>query len=66
MRTALVLISAIYLLRGFVLFPALIIRGTNVDPFTFWSSLIVLAYGICYALGTRAAWPALSRKKANG
>jgi hypothetical protein len=38
-------------------------RGT-VDAFTLWSSLIVLAYGITYAVGTFRAWPALSSKAA--
>jgi hypothetical protein len=61
-RTALVAISAIYLLRGLVLFPALLQQPR--DPFTIWSSLIVLVYGIAYALGTRRAWPALSRRAA--
>lgn len=60
MRTALVAISAVYLLRGFVLFPALAVHGASVDAFVFWSSLIVLVYGIVYAVGTLRAWPALA------
>ena len=60
MRTALVAISAVYLLRGLVIVPALLQREA-LDPFTLWSSLIVLVYGIAYALGTWLAWPALSR-----
>jgi hypothetical protein len=64
MRTALVAISAIYLLRGLVLVPALAINPGAVDAFMLWSSLIVLAYGIAYAVGTLRAWPALSRRKA--
>ena len=66
MRTALVLISAVYLLRGLVLVPALAIHGRGVSAFTVWSSLIVLAYGIIYALGTRRAWPALNTRSSNG
>jgi len=66
MRTALVLISAIYLLRGLVLVPAFIINGSGVEPFVIWSSLIVLGYGICYAVGTWRAWPTLSRRPAHG
>ena len=62
MRTALVAISAIYLLRGLVLIPALVVNGGAVMPFMLWSSLIVLAYGLAYAIGTRRAWPALSRR----
>lgn len=59
-RTALVLISAIYLLRGLVLIPALALNFGGVTPFVLWSSLIVLAYGVFYAVGTWKAWPALS------
>jgi hypothetical protein len=60
MRTALVAISAVYLLRGLVLAPALVKSGAGVDRFLLWSSLIVLAYGIVYAVGTFRAWPALA------
>ena len=61
LRTGLVVISAVYLLRGLVLIPALVINGANVMPFILWSSLIVLVYGIAYAIGTWTAWSSLSR-----
>lgn len=61
LRTALVAISAVYLLRGLVLLPALAANGGRVGAFLLWSSLIVLVYGITYAVGTFLAWPALSR-----
>ena len=64
MRTALVAITAIYLLRGLVIVPALLREPATRDAFTIWSSLIVLVYGIAYALGTWRAWPALSRTPA--
>lgn len=64
MRTALVLISAIYLLRGLVLFPMLALSPGLVDSFALWSSLIVLGYGLTYAIGTWRAWPWLSAKGA--
>lgn len=60
MRTALVAITAIYLLRGLVLLPALAMNGGKASPFLWWSSLIVLAFGIVYAIGTIRAWPALA------
>jgi hypothetical protein len=60
MRTALVLISAIYLLRGLVLAPMLVLKPGLVDSFAVWSSLIVLSYGLAYAIGTWRAWPSLS------
>lgn len=59
MRTALVAISAVYLLRGLALVPALAVNGGGVTPFTLWSSLIVLAYGVAYAIGTWRAWGSL-------
>ncbi|QMW21668.1 hypothetical protein [Sandaracinobacteroides saxicola] len=62
LRTGLVVISAIYLLRGLVLFHAMIFMPDVVTPFLTWSSLIVLIYGLAYAIGTWLAWPALSLK----
>ena len=61
MRIGLVMITAIYLLRGMILFPALA-AGPRADAFTIWSSLIVLVYGIVYAAGTWRAWPVLSQR----
>ena len=63
MRTALIVISAIYLLRGLILLPILARSGSATDAFTVWSSLIVLVYGIAYAVGTHRAWPYLSKRK---
>jgi hypothetical protein len=62
MRTALVAITAVYLLRGLVLVPIALLNPKMLDAFTLWSSLIVLVYGLCYALGTARAWPALSAR----
>ncbi|HRJ62904.1 hypothetical protein [Brevundimonas sp. UBA2416] len=63
LRTGLVVISAIYLLRGLALIPALVINGADVVPFILWSSLIVLVYGIAYAVGTWTAWPNLKPRR---
>lgn len=60
LRTALVAISVVYLARGLILVPMLIRRPDLVDSFTLWSSLIVLAYGLAYAIGTALAWRAMS------
>ncbi len=62
MRTALIAITAIYLLRGAVLIPALTVAGMG-GAFNIWSSVIVLGYGLAYAVGTWRAWPFLSRKE---
>ena len=61
MRTALVAITAIYLMRGLWLFAALALAPEAVDAFLIWSSLIVLGYGAAHAVGTWLAWPRLSR-----
>ena len=61
-RTALVIISAIYLLRGLFIIPIMIEPAMR-SPFNIWSSLIVLGYGIAYAIGTRLAWAQLSTQK---
>lgn len=63
MRTALLAINAVYLLRGLVLAPMLMLRPQLVDSFALWSSLIVLLYGIAYGIGTWRAWPSLSRRR---
>ncbi|MBU1346949.1 MAG: hypothetical protein KKA16_08345 [Alphaproteobacteria bacterium] len=60
MRTALILISAVYLLRGLVLVPAFVMNGGAFEPFVLWSSVIVLIFGLAYAIGTWIAWPTLS------
>lgn len=61
-RTALMLISAVYLARALIPIPVFLVTGGGVTPFWVWSSLIVLLYGVCYALGTWIAWPALSAR----
>jgi hypothetical protein len=64
LRTALVTITAIYLARGLLLFPSLALKPELVDAFAVWSSLIVLVYGIAYAVGSWTAWRDLSPRKA--
>lgn len=58
-RTALVLITGVYLLRGLALIPLLALKPQLVDTFAIVSSLIVLCYGVAYAVGTWLAWPSL-------
>lgn len=64
MRTALLVITVIYLGRGLVLVPMLAFRPDLVGGFAVWSSLIVLVYGITHAVGTWRAWPLLSNRPA--
>lgn len=59
LRTALVLITGVYLLRGLALIPLLVLKPQLVDAFAIVSSLVVLCYGVTYAIGTWLAWPGL-------
>lgn len=59
LRTALVLITGVYLVRGLALFPLLALKPELVDTFAVVSSVIVLCYGVAYAVGTWLAWPSL-------
>lgn len=56
LRTGLVTITAIYLLRGLVFVPLHLWRPQHSDAFAIWSSAIVLLYGTVYAIGTVKAW----------
>jgi hypothetical protein len=56
LRTGLVTITAIYLLRGLIFVPLHLWRPQHTDSFAIWSSLIVLLYGTVYAVGTIKAW----------
>lgn len=58
-RTALVLITGVYLLRSLALIPLLALKPQLVDTFAIVSSLVVLCYGVAYAVGTWLAWPSL-------
>lgn len=58
LRTGLVVITLIYLARGLLVMPALVM-GVPLDAFGWWSSLIVLGYGLAYLIGTWRAWAAL-------
>ncbi len=60
LRTGLVVISAIYMVRALALIPAHLMWPDLTDSFSIWSSLIVLLYGLAYTFGTWRAWPALS------
>ncbi|HXG99026.1 MAG TPA: hypothetical protein VNI79_01270 [Sphingomicrobium sp.] len=63
MRTALVAISAVALARGLVIVhPSLLGRPDLSPTFMIWSSLIVLAMGLLFAIGTWRAWSYLSAK----
>ncbi|WP_229507674.1 hypothetical protein [Massilia sp. Dwa41.01b] len=56
---ALVLITAIYLVRAVAFAPAMHAMGQPMTPFVVWSSLICLGFGIVHLIGLVQRWPAL-------
>ena len=63
MRTALVLISAVLLVRGIGVPLMRLWRPDLSSAFLYWSSAIVLVYGLLFAIGTWKAWPMLASKE---
>lgn len=62
-RTALVIISAVYCLRGAALFfPGVLRRPDLSASFIGWSSAIALTIGLIHGIGTARSWPSLNRK----
>jgi hypothetical protein len=59
-RTALVLIAVVLLLRALLFFVRDSWRPDLSFEFMLWSSLIVFALGLCFAIGTWRASPVLS------
>lgn len=59
-KPVLVLVSAIYLIRGLGFIPALFLIPEQVDSFLVWSSIISLIFGLIYAVGTKQEWSKLS------
>lgn len=62
-RTALILISAVLLLRASAYFVRAQWRPDLTQGFMLWSSLIVFVLGLCFAVGTWKAWPLLTTKE---
>lgn len=59
LRPALCVITAVYLLRGLALVPALAVPALR-EPFNVWSSLICLAFGLVHLGGLVQVWPRLT------
>lgn len=53
LKGVLILITAVYLLRGAALLPTALFMPQAVDSFLIWSSLICLAIGLLHLSGTR-------------
>jgi hypothetical protein len=56
---ALLLIAAVYLLRGLAALPLWLFAKHKVTAFVAWSSAICLVYGIVHAMGLAQVWPQL-------
>jgi hypothetical protein len=59
LKTALVAITAAYIVRGLGYLPLVLAKGGRITPFVVWSSLICLAYGLVHLMGLMQRWPAL-------
>ncbi len=53
LKTGLMIIAAIYLLRGLAVIPAMMIAPVTVDTFLLSSSVISTLFGISYVIGIR-------------
>ncbi len=62
LRTALIVISAVYLARGLLIVPVALHVPYRRGAFDYWSSLIVLGFGLVYAVGTWRSWPRLGER----
>lgn len=60
LKTGLVVISGIYLVRGLALIPVYFLKPHAVDAFLVWSSLICMVFGFSHVIGTKQAWGRLS------
>ncbi len=60
LRTALCLITAVYLLRGLAPLPVALLQPEAANAFLWWSSAICLGFGLVHLLGVRQRWQALS------
>jgi len=63
LKPALVLITAIYLVRGLGVIPAYFVQPELIDNFMIWSSVVCSVYGILHFIGTFQSWGYLSRNE---
>jgi hypothetical protein len=59
LRVGIVVITAVYLIRGLVLVPVLIVAPGKATPFVIWSSLSCLGYGAVHLVGVVQKWSQL-------
>ena len=58
-KLAPIIITAIYLLRGVAVLPALALLHKKITPFWLWSSAICTLYGVVHLAGLLQRWSAL-------
>lgn len=63
LKTMLVTITTVYLLRGLLLFILLILEPARVDGLMVWSSLFCLLMGSAYGVGTRQRWLSMATER---
>ena len=59
LRTVLIGITTIYVVRGIAFAPAVMATGGKITPFVLWSSAICLGLGIVHLVGLIQRWRAL-------
>ena len=60
LKPVLIVITCIYLLRGFAIVPILIFARSKSTPFLTWSSVICIGYGAVHFLGLAHVWSRLA------
>lgn len=59
LKVGMLIITAIYLLRGLAVLPVWLLSPAEVTPFVLWSSVICLGYGGIHLLGVVQVWSRL-------
>lgn len=63
LRSGLLAITSVYLVRGLAIIPAWILVPERITPFDDWSSAVVTIYGAVHAIGLWLSWGRLSAKQ---
>jgi len=62
LRTGLIAISAVLLLRGLLILPLMFLMPEQMSVFAYWSSALCFLLGACFAIGLISVWPQLRKK----
>lgn len=61
LRVGLIAIVTVLILRGLIIIPLMFVIPEQINAFSYWSSLICLALGACFAIGLVQTWPQLRK-----